>query len=212
MKFKHMILGVVGTGCLVALAYAAKPASDIEKLGKTYPIIEKHAIQDIQERLLEKQQNGELERLQSEVQERINQAALNLAEVDFLRNAEKSSVRYFEPSYTLPENIYDHEGKIIAVAGSVVKPLEVAPIPFKMFFFDGREPAQIELAKKLAQQHGEAFMPILTAGRWDILSAELNQAVYFDQQGRMSTSFQLQEVPSLVSQAGNQLRIEVIKP
>lgn len=205
------ILMTVSIAGLMAWAYAAQPKHEPEKLGKTYPIIEKHAIQDIQSRLLEKQQNGELERLQQEVQERINHAALNLAEVD-LKTAEKSSVRYFEPSYTLPENIYDHDGQIIAVAGSVVKPLEVAPIPFKMLFFNGHDPAQIELAKRLAQQHGESFMPILTAGRWDILSAELNQAVYFDQQGRMSKSFQLQEVPSLVSQAGNQLRVEVIKP
>lgn len=207
------LLAVVGLGSVVLWAYAAQPKShEPEKLGQTYPIIEKHAIEEIQARLLEKQENGELERLQAEVQERINQAALNLAEVDFLKTAEKGSVRYFEPSYTLPENVYDHEGQIIAVAGSVVKPLEVAPIPFQMLFFDGRDPAQIELAKKLAQQHGEAFMPILTAGRWDIMSAELNQAVYFDQQGRMSKSFQLQEVPSLVSQAGNRLRIEVFKP
>ena len=94
----------------------------------------------------------------------------------------------------------------------MVKPLEVAPIPFKMFFFDGREPDQIDLAKKLAAEYGESFMPILTAGDWYELSAEMDQAVYYDQQGRMSKSFQLSEVPSLVTQEGNRLRVEAMKP
>ncbi|EPI6999371.1 conjugal transfer protein TraW, partial [Neisseria gonorrhoeae] len=104
------------------------------------------------------------------------------------------------------------DGQIIAPAGTVVKPLEAAPIPFKMFFFDGREPDQIELAKKLAAEHGESFMPILTAGNWYELSVEMDQAVYYDQEGRMSKSFQLNEVPSLVSQEGGRLRVEVMKP
>lgn len=40
----------------------------------------------------------------------------------------------------------------------------------------------------------------------------MDQAVYYDQEGRMSKSFQLNEVPSLVSQEGGRLRVEVMKP
>ncbi|MRN39288.1 conjugal transfer protein TraW [Neisseria sp. N95_16] len=204
-----LVLSALGAGSLIA---ANNNSNFSEKIGPTYPIAEKHAIREIQTRLKERQDSGELERMQREVQERINRSALNLAPVEGLETAEKSSVRYFEPSYTLPENIYDHENRIIATAGTVIKPLEVAPIPFKMFFFDGREPAQVDLAAKLAKEHGEAFMPILTAGDWYELSARMNQAVYYDQQGKMSRSFQLSEVPSLVSQEGQRLRIEAMKP
>ncbi|MGS0922326.1 hypothetical protein ACR30T_01845 [Neisseria gonorrhoeae] len=75
--------------------------------------------------------------MQKEVQDRINRSALNLQPLEGLAKATKGSVRYFDPSYTLTETIYDQDGQIIAPAGTVVKPLEAAPIPFKMFFFDG---------------------------------------------------------------------------
>lgn len=183
-----------------------------DKIGTTYPIAEKHAIREIEARLKAKQDSGQLAAMQKEVQDRINRSALNLQPVEGLVKATKGSVRYFDPSYTLTETIYDQDGQIIAPAGTVVKPLEVAPIPFKMFFFDGREPDQIELAKKLAAEYGESFMPILTAGNWYELSVEMDQAAYYDQEGRMSKSFQLNEVPSLVSQEGDRLRVEVMKP
>lgn len=184
----------------------------VEKIGTTYPIIEKHAVRDIRERLEAKQKSGELSQMQQQVQERINQAALNLQPVDGLQTADKPSVRHFEPSFTLKETLKDHEGRIVAPAGTVVKPLEIAPIPFKIFFFDGRDKKQVSLAKKLAAEWGESFLPVLTAGRWDEIAIEMNRAVYFDQQGRMSRSFRLNEVPSLVAQEGKLLRIETFNP
>ena len=198
------------TALLAGIGYAGTQTS--EKIGPTYPIAEKHAIRDIQARLQARRDSGELAKMEQEIQDRVSRSALNPMPVDGLSNAKKGTVRYFEPVYTVPETIYDQDGRIIAPAGTVIKPLEVAPIPFKMLFFDGREAAQVTLAKKLAVQYGDAFMPILTAGDWYDLSLEMNQAVYFDQQGRMSKSFQLSEVPSLVSQEDKRLRVEVIKP
>ena len=40
----------------------------------------------------------------------------------------------------------------------------------------------------------------------------MNQAVYYDQQGRMVASFKVNEVPSMVAQEGTRLRIEAMKP
>lgn len=210
------LIGVVGIAIVLTAAFAATASNQnrypVEKIGPTYPIAEPHAIKEILAKLQEKQNKGQLEQLQRDAQQRINQAALNQAPVQGLDNVRKSSVRHFKPVFTLPENVYDQDGRIVAVAGSSVNPLEVAPIPFKMLFFDGREASQVELARKLAVEHGESFLPILTAGQWDVISAELNQAVYFDQKGRMSQSFQLTEVPSLVSQEADQIKIEAIKP
>ncbi|HEZ4832874.1 TPA: conjugal transfer protein TraW [Neisseria meningitidis] len=206
-------LVILATGISSWVAASTPSVEKIgDKIGTTYPIAEKHAIREIEARLKAKQDSGQLAAMQKEVQDRINRSALNLQPLEGLAKATKGSVRYFDPSYTLTETIYDQDGQIIAPAGTVVKPLEVAPILFKMFFFDGREPDQIELAKKLAAEYGESFMPILTAGNWYELSLEMNQAVYYDQEGRMSKSFQLNEVPSLVSQERDRLRVEVMKP
>lgn len=72
-----------------------------------------------------------------------------------------------------------------------INPLEVSTNTIQNVLFDGREAKQIALAKQLAEQYGESFIPILVAGKWEELSKEMNQAVYYDQQGRMVESFKV---------------------
>lgn len=209
-----VLLGVAAVLFAVQMPATAKvqAANKVEKIGTTYPIKEPHAIKAIQEALLAKQANGDLAKWQADAEARVRQSMLTPKPVDWLATATKNDVRYFEPTYTVPATVYDHEGRIIAPAGTVIKPLEVAPIPFKLFFFDGRDEAQIKIAEKLSVEHGENFLPILTAGEWETLSYRIGRAVYFDQEGRMSKSFQLTSVPSLVSQQGMMIRVEVMKP
>ena len=214
-KIKTIVAALIVVGVAATTTVAVANSRNIhngEKVANTYPIAEKNAIELIQERLKQKEASGELAKIEAEAKRRINENAFNLAPVDGVTITQKGSVRYYQPVYTVPENILDHEGRIIAIAGTKVNPLEVSPIPFKLFFFDGREANQIAMAKQLAEQYGESFMPILVAGKWDELSKEMNQAVYYDQQGRMVESFKINEVPSLVEQEGTRLRIEAMKP
>lgn len=203
--------GLIGglIALLASFAQATPPAvSPPIKIGTTYPIAEKNAIDAIQQKLTAMQQSGELAELEKKAQARMTHNALNLPPVEGLTRTSKASVRYLEPSYSLPESVYDHEGRLIAPTGATVKPLEVTTIRHRMFFFDGRDPDQVKLAEKLAKEIGPDFMPILVAGEWAKLSEQLGQAVYFDQQGKMSRNFVLTHVPSLVSQEGKQLKIE----
>ncbi len=220
LKTEAILLGVFSVVMVTAAFWVseaiaqgkfAEPKS-VEKIGTTYPIAEENAIVAIQKHLEQMEKSGKLAQLQQEAQKRIKKQALELEPVKGLTVTQKPSVRLYEPSYTLPENVYDHDGNLIAAKGAVVKPLEVSNVRHKMFFFDGNDQKQIQLAKKLAKEHGTNFMPILTAGRWDKLAVELNQAVYFDQQGKMSRNFGLTEVPVMVSQQGKQLKIETYKP
>lgn len=214
-KQTQIIVAMLLVSSISIGAYAALKKSSFsngEKIGTTYPIAEENIIEVIKQKLMEKEKSGELAKMQKEAQQRLNNAAFNLAPVEGLSKVEKAKVQLFEPRFTLQENLYDLENKIIATAGTTVNPLETAPIPFKMFFFDGTDESQIALAKKLSTQYGESFMPILTAGRWDKLSQELNRAVYFDQQGKMVASFKVTEVPSMVSQQDKMIRVESMKP
>lgn len=210
-----IVAGVGLFGGLIALAASFAQAtppvlSPPIKIGTTYPIAEKNAIEAIQQKLTAMQQSGELAELEKKAQARMTHNAQNLPPVDGLSKTTKASVRYVEPSYTLPESVYDHEGRLIAPAGATVKPLEVTTIRHRMFFFDGRDPDQVKLAQKLANELGNDFMLILVAGEWAKLSDQLGQAVYFDQMGRMSRNFGLTHVPALVSQEGRKLKIEEI--
>ncbi len=221
LKTEVMLFGIASFVLITSAAFISEAIAQgkfatsttvVEKIGTTYPIAEENAIVAIQKHLEAMQKSGKLAKLEQEAKDRVSNSALNLEPVTGLSVTQKPSVRFYEPSYTLPENVYDQEGNLIAAQGAVVKPLEVTSVRHKMFFFNGTDQKQIQLAKKLAKEHGNNFMPILTAGRWDKLALELNQAVYFDQQGKMSRNFGLTEVPVMVSQEGKNLKIETFKP
>ena len=106
------LVAILATGIsswVIASTHSGEQAG--AKIGPTYPIAEKHAIREIEARLKAKQDSGQLAAMQKEVQERINRSALNLPPVEGLTKATKGSVRYFDPSYTLTETIYDQDGQ-----------------------------------------------------------------------------------------------------
>jgi len=183
-----------------------------ELVGPTYPIKEVDAIEAIQNKLAAMEKSGALERLKDEAKARIEKQILSPLPVSGISIVEKSNIRYFDPTYILNEDIFDHDGNIIAAKGTRVNPLEVMPVHKKLFFFDGRSNEQVLMAEKFAKEYGTEFTPILTAGDWAETSNRLKQAVYFDQQGKMTTRLTVTSVPSLVFQEGTKMRIEEIKP
>jgi conjugal transfer pilus assembly protein TraW len=158
------------------------------------------------------EKSGELERLKNQAKERIEGQILEPAPIAGIGTVDRAGVRYFDPTFVLGEDIFDHEGNRMAAKGTRVNPLEVMPVRKKLFFFDGRSDVQVALAAKLAQTYGNDFTPILTAGSWVKTSEKLQQAVFYDQLGKMSTRLTVTAVPALVSQDGLRMKIEEIKP
>lgn len=207
----------VSAGSVIALAQDLNESlikSNVvtENLGATYEIKETDAIEAIQKKLKSMEASGELEALKQKALGRMEDQILEPESVKGISTVDKAGVRYFDPTFVLGEDILDHEDNVIAAKGTRVNPLDVLPIHKKLFFFDGRSDAQVEMAIKLAKKYGNDFTPILTAGSWVDTSEKLQQAVYFDQQGKMTTRLTVTSVPSLVLQEGKLMRIEEMKP
>ena len=197
---------------IIAVALAQTKTLSTELMGPVFPIKETDALLAIQNRLISMEKSGELERMKDEVKGKIENKILEPASIDGITTHTKAGVRYFDPTWTLPEDLFDDAGNIMAVKGTKINPLDVMPVRKKLYFFDGRNRDQVALAKKLAVQYGADFTPILTAGSWVDLSNELQQAVYFDQEGRMSTRMSITSVPALVSQSDKLMKIEELVP
>ena len=206
-------LVVATTVCsVVALAQSNGSTLVTEKMGPTYAIQETDAIEAIQNKLKAMEKSGELEKIKDQAKARIEGQILEPAPIAGISMVDKSGVRYFDPTFILGEDIFDHEGNRIAAKGTRVNPLDVMPVHKKLFFFDGRSDAQVALAAKLAQTYGSDFTPILTAGSWVKTSEKLQQAVFYDQLGKMSTRLTITSVPALVMQEGSKMRIEEMQP
>ena len=183
-----------------------------EVFGSVYPIAEPDALEEIQAKLQAKLANGGLEKLQKEVTERMEKslenppAALNLATV------QKDAVRYYDPTWIVPENITDHEGNMIALAGTRVNPLAVMPMLQTLILFDGRDADQVAFAQEQALKYPQTIVLMAVAGKWKDLSLGMGLPVYFDQGQVWIKKLGITQVPVRVTQAGLLLKIEEVKP
>jgi len=200
--------------CCTALALALPTigvrAADLGTLGPTYGIAEPHLLNFIEQRLRDKERSGELQRLVQEAQTRGVDAVKHPAPVSGLPATRTERTFYVDPSFTLERNIVDAEGRLLFAAGTRRNPLEVVSLSKRLLFFDARDPRQVARARELVARYDGKVKPILTGGSYLDLMKVWRVAVYFDQHGALTRRFGIQQVPAIVSQEGQRLRIDEV--
>ena len=187
---------------------ASTHATDLGTLGPTYEITEPHLLRMIEQRLREKERSGELGRLEAEARKRGIATVKNPPPVTGLRPTDTMRTFYFDPSFTLDRNIFGPQGELLFAAGTRKNPLEVVSLSRHLFFFDGRDPAQVGRARQLIAFYQGRVKPILVGGSYLDLMKSWRMPVYFDQQGLLTRRLGITQVPALVSQDGLRLRID----
>ena len=210
--------------CAVILVTLHAFAKDFGTKGHTYQIIEQPFLRMIDERLQKVDMKKEQEKMTAIVKDRV----ANPRVVEGLLPATKSRVFYFDPTYTLEEDVVLPCGKILHKAGTKVNSLEHMDLNRRLFFIDSRETAQIKwLKEQLATTKAEISNNladqkepiedriILVAGSVFKLKEELGKEhenkVYFDQNGELTLKFGIKASPTVVVQDGLQLKIEELK-
>lgn len=207
---KHLSKRYLRIG-LVASLLLAMGVANAEVLGPTYRIAEPDMLEEIERTLKAKERSGEMARLQKEAVERSKRSLEEPKAIAGLRKADRNRTLYFDPSFRVQNTIHDHEGRVVAQAGSVVNPLDYVSMPQHMLFFDGADPAQVRLADSLHQHYKGQIKLILTKGRPFQLAKERGVLIYFDQGGALVRKMGIEAVPSLVSQEAKRLRIDELR-
>jgi len=114
---------------------------------------------------------------------------------------------YHDPSYVVPEDIFDHKGNLIYEAGYKVNPLEQVPLRERLIFINGKNEKQLEYAMKKREEYKGMAKIILISGRPLDIQRKNKVWIYFDQQGVLTTKLGIKGVPAIVEQAGLKLRI-----
>lgn len=192
----------------LALGAAASRAADLGTIGPTYGIAEPHLLAFIEQSLREKERSGELQRLEEEARARGVAAVKHPAPVSGVRSTETARTFYVDPSFTLDRNIVDAQGRLLFPAGTRKNPLEVVSLSKRLLFFDARDRRQVARARELVATYEGSVKPILTGGSYLDLMRAWRTPVYFDQQGVLTRRLGIQQVPALVSQEGQRLRID----
>lgn len=115
------------------------------------------------------------------------------------KKAEEERVYYIDPTYTVPEDIRDHNGTVIAKAGQKFNPLDTVSIG-KYIFIDGNKAEDVELAVK-----GNYRKIILMSG--DVIELSKQYRIpFYHVNDELIQLFQIKRVPLLIEQEGRLIR------
>lgn len=194
---------------LVALIFCCSAfarAEDIGKIGNTYAIAERNLIEIFKARAQAKVADGTWQRLMDKQRDKMKDYAERPIGKKLPR-ALQYSVRYFDPTIELEQNISDAEGKILYPKGTKINPLDYREYKRTLCFFDGDDKRQVEWAKSYCLDPINA-RAILVNGPILDLSKQLDARLFFDQYGVLVRHFGIRAVPTVVRQSGRVFAIE----
>lgn len=199
------------TAFAVSLFSSNIQAIDFGKQGNTFPIKEEGFIAMIQRKL----KNVNLEKHQEKMRTHAKHVIEEPPPIAGITRATKTISHSFDPSYILPEEVKLPCGKLLYTAGETINPLDHMNWDGKLLFIDGRDKEQVGWALenhlKTKEQGAEQNNKIvLIAGKPLELEKELQQPIYFDQAGELTTKFNIAHVPAVVEQDGKYLKVTEI--
>jgi len=191
---------------LLSLISFNSQAKDFGKQGNSFPIKEEGFIAMIQRKLKTVDLAEHQEKMRSHAKKKVEEPL----PVTGMTKATKTVSYSFDPSYILQEDVILPCGKLLYAAGEAVNPLDHMSWDGKLLFIDARDKEQVEWA--LGRYFGTDEQNtnnkiVLIAGKPLELEEELQQPIYFDQAGELTTKFNIAHVPAIVEQDGRYLKV-----
>lgn len=194
---------------LFGLLSSGVSARDLGTTGHLFTIAEPDMLTFIKQRLQAMEDSGEMAKMQKETEERVKAHAVRPTPVAGLSPAVTTRSFAFDPTFTVRETITDMQGRVIAKQGDQVNPLDRVPFSEVLYFLDGDNRAQVAWVKK--QIGGQTnFKVILVNGNIRETSDTLDEPVYFDQAGVLTTKFGFTHTPVRISRDDRVLKVEEV--
>ena len=147
----------------------------IGTFGKVYPIVEKSALKEIEERVREIDIADTIK--PEEIRERLkNYRPPNVSRLD---HAIEDRTFLVDMTYTLPFDIPDGRGGILYPKGFTFNPLEYVPFSRTLVVIDGTEEKEIEWFLSSEYIKRRDVMLLITDGNWYDLSQRLDVPVFY---------------------------------
>lgn len=192
---------------LASLATTSVGAKDLGTWGNLWAPAEPDLLVFIQQRLKSMEESGEMKKLQDEAVERVKKNAVRPAPVQGLTPAIRYREMVYDPTFTVAETITDMKGNVIARKGDSVNPLDKVPYNQTLFFIDGDNTDQVKWVKTQIAGISD-FKIILINGNIRETSEALDEQIFFDQSGVMTTKFKFEHTPVRITRDGRVLKIE----
>lgn len=189
---------------MTSLFLNSASAKNLGIYGQVFKVAEESFLEVIQNRLKVMNEQGKMEKIQQDLQERAAAKVKRPTPVEEMTKARSYFRKHFDPTFVVSQNIQDKKGNLIALAGTSYNPLDHKSIGDPLIFIDGDDEDQIQWA--ISQK----AKIILVNGSPLELEKAYKRSFYFDQGGVLTQKLDITEVPSLVSQEDKHLLIETI--
>lgn len=190
--------------------YTKNYAENLGVIGQVYPIAEKDFLDFIKERIITMQNNGEWKKLQDQFKDNVKKHADRPTPLINITHATETRSWVYDPSITIPYDLTDAEGRIIAKAGTTINPLSIVSMHNAWIFLDGDDEKQVTWVKQINKKLLGKTKLILVNGSVADNEKYFSKAIYFDQEGKLVTKFSIKHVPALVQQDGMTLKISEV--
>ncbi len=191
-------------GSLMLFPMGRASAVDLGVAGKTYPIAERDAAEELKERVRSVNWQKMLEKNGIE---RIRRYKPDTAQS--LPRATEDRVRMVSMNYTLEFDITDGKGNVIYPKGYTFNPLDFMTYTRTIVILNGADRDQVEWFKKSPYYKKSNVLILITDGNYYDLSGELGQPVYFVHE-KIVSRLQLRHVPSVAKQNKRMMEVSEI--
>ena len=180
-------------------------SKDLGTLGKLYPIEEMDLLETIEKKLSVMEKNGETEAIHKNLLQ-AGKSYVKRPKGIMLPRTKVYKATSIDPRLKLTSDIKDADGKVLFTKGTVINPLDHRRLTKKLCFFDADDSLQVSWAQKNCLGYDKL---ILVNGDFLKTTKALGRRVYFDQNANLVNRFQIEAVPSMVSQQGRRLYVEI---
>ena len=189
---------------LVLLLITVQPglARILGTFGKTYPIVERDALEEIQDRAAQINWKSELDRIRPE-----NFRPQGLPE---LPRAGEDRSFLVDMTYTLEFDIPDGKGGTLYPKGYRFNPLDYLSFNQTLVVFDGDDPLQVAWLRSSGLLSKNDTVLLLSRGSFVDVGKGLNRLVYYATP-QMIDRFHLRATPSVVRRRDKLMEIQEIR-
>jgi conjugal transfer pilus assembly protein TraW len=221
MKYYSRIIGYTITFLVIIISTIyllfnnEAQAKDLGVYGEVWEIKEQNIVDYIKSQITEDKADKINKEFVSQTKKHINRPK----SVDGITNTLEHKVHYYNPEITLTKDILDHQGTIMHRKGTKVNPLDHQTFTRQLLFINGDNKQQIKYAVATYRKVGYDLKIVLTKGSPIELMKVYNNSTkqnnlqirfYFDQEGKLTQTFGIETVPTLVKKEGRLMKVEAI--
>jgi conjugal transfer pilus assembly protein TraW len=211
-SFIFGVLPLFGSQLLAKVpAQSAESCLDHGVMGEVFPIQERNLMEVILQKLHQLQAEGKLEAYNQQIQAKVKSQIERPNPVSDIVHTKERRTFSYDPSITVAQDLKDHKGQVFHHKGDKVNPLHIIGKMTKpLLFIDGDDTDHLTWAFKMLKLHPLAKI-ILVKGAPLKIMEEIGLTIYFDQHGKITKKLGIKQVPAIVTQSGEVLKIEEMK-